>query len=251
MHVNSPGEEDFMARNRRITQAYARLFLQHRSFRFLGAAIFGSKQVGCGLDEAKKFFGKFTSKILSGPVVHEASDIAQLTFVLLNKGNVEVFKDVYPLHLFYHKYGRRRLKECTPPNFKARHVPRAFRRAFRELDAGCTRRANVRLLRYEQQRVLQKQVFNNRKLRAILIGNELVTQLPRLADLIGLRGLKSVLSSDCDEGPTVDYKGIDPAPFEHRWPFAKRVIGKFNELFSDEVKGGKEKLLAEILELLK
>lgn len=224
-------KESFIARNVRITRAYAKLFLGHRSFRFIGAAAFASKQVWCALQRAKGFFGGLRDwNLLPEPV--DPATISEVIFAALSLGNVTIFKSVYPMHLFYHRYGRKRLSKCSRPRRPGaprRYLP-VFRRAFRELDAGCTLRANVRLARYEQKQILQYTVFNKKKVKKAF---------GRVQDFTDLTGLdfaatKVEFSPACSGGKTILFNGDNVANVGERWEFAYDALAFFNSLHRNE-----------------
>ncbi|CAN7268465.1 hypothetical protein LJR230_001105 [Trinickia sp. LjRoot230] len=127
---------DPVARSRSINAAYAQLWLDDRRFQWAGLAAFASKQVGCGPLNAAEMIGKSNQQRnayqqwdknssplerLSPyasprmPMPDQASgEGARKVYEMLAKGNTALFLDVWPLHMFYKKFGLPRFKRCLP-----------------------------------------------------------------------------------------------------------------------------------------
>src|SRR5471032_458658 len=128
--------DDPIVRNRRINAAYAQLWLDDHRFQWAGLAAFASKQVGCGLLNAASMIGKsnrqrdayqqwdrqssplerlspYASPRM--PIPDQANGAGgEKVYQMLAQGNTALFLDVWPLHMFYKKYGLERLKRCLP-----------------------------------------------------------------------------------------------------------------------------------------
>jgi hypothetical protein len=107
---------DPVARNRRINQAYAQLWLADRRFQWAGLAAFASKQVGCGLLHAADNIQNSQEEIATAGrigVMGNADSAAASAmpsgiagssaymYQQLALGNTTLFLDIYPLHRFF------------------------------------------------------------------------------------------------------------------------------------------------------
>jgi hypothetical protein len=110
---------DPRARNARINSAYAKLWLGDNRFQWAGLAAFASKQVGCGLLHASTLsrrareYDRVSGADIGASFAYDAIAASSEEMVeLLALGNTTLFLDIYPLHLFYRRYGVERLKTC-------------------------------------------------------------------------------------------------------------------------------------------
>lgn len=203
----APHDEDHRARNRAISAAYARLYLENPNFTWAGLAAYASKQVGCAMDHArhamstgKKFLLGGTAALPIAPLPAlgsagygaGAAGAAAYTYEMLGKGNRELFLDIYPLHRFYQEHGIDKMRACagsrSPP------IPREALLGFQAIADGELSRSLAEIARHEQLNVLQPLIYDDYLLRRILVANETGVPLTSPAKL--------VLSSECDEGPT-------------------------------------------------
>ncbi|WP_233800412.1 DUF2515 family protein [Paraburkholderia sp. HP33-1] len=198
--------EDPITRNRRINAAYANLWLDDRRFQWAGLAAFASKQVGCGLLNAAEMIGKSASdsaanlrKVTSvGPAAwmmaygtQSAAGAATAegtakVYQMLAKGNMSLFLDVWPLHMFYKKFGLERLKRCLPERQALRGSvvwPIADRLlfaeskpevllAFQAIDAGNIAEGVALLARHEQINILQPAMYNDPSFALLMRANQ-------------------------------------------------------------------------------
>jgi hypothetical protein len=198
--------DDPRARNRRINAAYANLWLDDRRFQWAGLAAFASKQVGCGLLNAAEMIGKSASdsvanlrKVASvGPAAWMTAYGAQQmagaataegaakVYQMLAKGNMSLFLDVWPLHMFYKKFGLQRFKRCLPERQQLRgsivwpigaavtfgEVQPRVVRAFEAIDAGDTAGGVKMLAEHEQLNVLQRAMYDDPSFALLMRANQ-------------------------------------------------------------------------------
>ena len=105
---------DPVRRARRAAGNYAQLFLDDEGtdkegrFYWPGLAAFAAKQVADGIEIADKVVDGLT-----GSVFGAGRFAAAVTYYYLAKGNLWVFLEVTPWHLFYRQYGARSFNHCS------------------------------------------------------------------------------------------------------------------------------------------
>jgi len=198
--------DDPIARNRRINAAYAQLWLDDHRFQWAGLAAFASKQVGCGLLNAADMIVKSASdsaanlrKVTSvgaaawmmGYGAQSAAGAATAegagkVYQMLAKGNTSLFLDVWPLHMFYRKFGLQRFKRCLQERQALRGVvvwPIADRvlfaetkpevlRAFSAIDSGDISTGVEQLAQHEQLNILQPAMYNDPAFALLMRANQ-------------------------------------------------------------------------------
>jgi hypothetical protein len=187
-------------RNRRISAAYASLWLADQRFQWAGLAAFASKQVGCSLRHASAAMQRLGEEIRAS---HTGDSFEWLYKVMipalvgtgegylrgqLALGNLAVFLDVYPLHSFYATHGLDAMQRAI--GTRARIADRAhwpvrcqvlpFGKPFREIveaftlaDTGRLNESVLKLAWHEQVNVLQAVIYDDPKTRLALDGNQL------------------------------------------------------------------------------
>lgn len=106
--------EDCVRRAQRTAGNYAQLFLgdegtdKEGRFYWPGLAAFAAKQVADGMETARKFYS--TESRSAFEAVRYA---AAVTYYYLAKGNLWVFLEVLPWHLFYRQYGAKSFNHCS------------------------------------------------------------------------------------------------------------------------------------------
>ena len=106
--------EDCVRRAQRTAGNYAQLFLgdegteKEGRFYWPGLAAFAAKQVADGMETARKFYS--TESRSAFEAVRYA---AAVTYYYLAKGNLWVFLEVVPWHLFYRQYGAKSFNHCS------------------------------------------------------------------------------------------------------------------------------------------
>lgn len=192
--------EDALLRNRRVSAAYASLWLHDRRFQWAGLAAFASRQVGCGLLHMAQSMRRLGDGIRAS---HTADGFEWLYKIMipaivgtgagylrgqLSLGNLAVFLDVYPLHRFYARHGLAHMREALPARAAIAdrvHWPvsaqvLAFGKPFREIvegfalvDAGQLDASVLKLAWHEQVNVLQPVLYDDPKTRLALDANQL------------------------------------------------------------------------------
>jgi hypothetical protein len=193
---------DPRARNARINAAYAKLWLEDNRFQWAGLAAFASKQVGCGLLHAATLTREAEQlgrMAIGDPSLNDAYALpvrsSSQMLSLLALGNTALFLDIYPLHLFYMRYGIERFEACV----KARQnidnevlwpVDRRTLRfgypfseilqGFPQIDQGQVAQGVVSLAQHEQVNILQKVIYDRPDMQLLLRSNQAawVTSIP-------------------------------------------------------------------------
>jgi len=196
---------DPYARNARINAAYARLWLEDNRFQWAGLAAFASKQVGCGMLHAAKLKQEadesedFSRASMGDPTISDgyavmAKSSSQM-LSLLALGNTALFLDIYPLHLFYKRYGIQRFEACLnarknigdkvlwPVDRKILLFGYWFfeiLQGFQRIDGGEVTRSVDSLASHEQLNILQKVLYNRLDMQLLLKSNQAawVTDIP-------------------------------------------------------------------------
>lgn len=230
---------DPIQRNKNINAAYAKLYQQAPRLHWLGAAAFASKQVGCGLLEAKQVSDMADAQIEAAkygadpdPISLIKGGYAKTVDDHLATGNRNVFKDVYPAHLFYERYGLVHLKECAgsrrPP------LDDKVLQGFADIDAGHSADGAIKILQHEQLDILQTpEVFGNQEMVDIMRTNQWLSQTPVLGTLSGAQKTSVSYTPNCEGDPSVTFTGKNPADPNERWPYAQQVVQKFEDLISN------------------
>ena len=200
--------DDPIARNRRINAAYAQLWLDDRRFQWAGLAAFASKQVGCGLLNAAELIGRsnrernaYQQWQSSASLIERMSPYgsprmpipdqangggATKAYQMLAKGNMSLFLDVWPLHMFYKRFGLQRFKRCLLERQQLRGsvvwpiqaavpfgaVQPRVTRAFEAIDAGDTAGGVKFLAEHEQLNILQPAMYDDPEFALLMRANQ-------------------------------------------------------------------------------
>jgi hypothetical protein len=200
--------EDPVSRNRRINAAYAQLWLDDHRFQWAGLAAFASKQVGCGLLNAAELISKSNrernayqqwerqSSPLERmapygspriPIPDQANGAgAEKVYQMLAKGNTALFLDVWPLHMFYKKFGLQRFKRCLPERQQLRgsvvwpidnsvpfgEPPSEITQGFAAIDSGNISMGVEILAKHEQINILQPAMYNDPSFALLMRANQ-------------------------------------------------------------------------------
>lgn len=208
--VDGSIEANPLVRNRRISAAYARLWLADNRFQWAGLAAFASKQVGCGLLHAAATGAKnrqlreaiglsFVTGFPGAEAVAglQAGAEAGAAYIhnKLGFGNAHLFLDIYPLHRFYMERGWKEFSDhlAARQNRKYRTywnvdesvlkfgTPfREIRDGFRHIDENCPAESVKWLARHEQLNVLQRILYDDPVMQRLLALNQyaVVTGIP-------------------------------------------------------------------------
>jgi hypothetical protein len=180
--------------NLRITASYAKMYLSRPSvFKWAGMAAFASAEVGQGMQQAWQLgFGDWgltatgTSLVWVGGLVTTGKSVGPLLgkklFWALSGGNRFVWWDIFWQHLAYQEQGIASLVAAH----KAGELPQANLQAWQRIDAGHQKgdaaqiwQGNSELLRYEQEFVLQPQVYDRSRDIWPLISDDVPSPIPR------------------------------------------------------------------------
>jgi len=191
-----------LARNARINAAYARLWLADNRFQWAGLAAFASKQVGCGMlhaaklkQEAEEPMGVSIADPSFGDAYAMMAQSSSQMLALLALGNTALFLDIYPLHLFYRRYGIQRFEACLrarqnlgdkvlwPVDRKILPFGYPFPeilKGFQQIDRGEVMLSVQSLASHEQLNILQKVLYNRPDMQLLLKSNQAswVTGIP-------------------------------------------------------------------------
>jgi hypothetical protein len=192
--------EDPALRNRRISAAYASLWLQDRRFQWTALAAFASRQVGCSMGRAGQAMRDVAARIHASETADSFEWLYKVMIPALvgggegylrgqlSLGNLTVFLDVYPLHRFYLRHGLAQLRDTLAARKQivdSVHWPvgadvlpfgqpfRDIADAFALIDAGSVTDSVLKLAWHEQVNVLQRVIYDDPKTRLALDGNQI------------------------------------------------------------------------------
>jgi hypothetical protein len=179
--------------NRRITASYAKMYLSRPSvFKWAGMAALASAEVGHGMQQAWQLgFGDWgtsagaTALIWVGGLVKTGKSVGPMLgkklFWALTGGNRFVWWDIFWQHLAYQEQGIAALVAAH----KAGELPLANLQAWQRIDAGNQKsdaaqiwQGNSALLRYEQEFVLQVQVYDRSQDLWPVISDDVPSPIP-------------------------------------------------------------------------
>ena|ERR1700687_5723397 len=225
---------DPIQRNKYISAAYAKLYMQNPKLEWLGAGAFASKQVGCGLRAAKDAIDMAEADRgpwnmdRPNPIVQIQGGYAKTVYDALAKGNKNLFKDIYPSNLFYQKYGGDKLKQCA--NARQPPVDDLVVRGFSDIDAGHPDAGALKIAQHEQLHVLQSpDVFGNPNVVSVMKLNQSMSQ-HWYGRALGAQPTSVSFTANCTGDPSVTFQGTNPADPNERWPYAQKVVGTFDSL---------------------
>jgi hypothetical protein len=268
--------DDPVERNRRINAAYAQLWLDDHRFQWAGLAAFASRQVGCGLLNAAEMIGKSnrqrhayqqwdkTSSPLERlspyasprmPVPDQASgEGARKVYEMLAKGNAALFLDVWPLHMFYKKFGLRRFERCLPErvllsgtvnwpiadSVRFGTVREQIRRGYRAIDAGNLNEGVRMLAEHEQLNILQPAMYDDTAFAMLMRANQFAWALNIPTG--SAREIQLTLANQCTvTGASAKYEMFSKQPLANladpgqRMAFVLRAAQRFDELLRDPI----------------
>ncbi|WP_210735904.1 DUF2515 family protein [Massilia sp. Mn16-1_5] len=269
IRVDGSMEAKSQERNRRISAAYARLWLADNRFQWAGLAAFASKQVGCGLLHATATEARNRSvreavglSFVAGMPGAEAAVGLQAgaeagaayMHAKLGFGNAHLFLDIYPLHRFFMERGWKEFKDYLPHR-QTRKYPvywkvddeilpfgkplHEIREGFRYIDENCLVESVKWLAKHEQVNVLQPILYDDPVMRRLLALNQyaLVTGIPTgEAEAIEL-----TLSAQCKAKPgfTLPFSSNRYAKLwvvEQRMQFVLRAAEQFDRLLNSSAR---------------
>ncbi|MRX10008.1 hypothetical protein GJ697_19400 [Pseudoduganella sp. FT25W] len=271
---------DPVARNRRINQAYAQLWLADRRFQWTGLAAFASKQVGCGLLHAADNIQKSQEEIATASrigVMGNADSAAASAmpsgiagssaymYQQLALGNTTLFLDIYPLHRFFMLRGYKHLHSCLPQRaeisqmiiWPAEKTRIPFGKSFDEILKAFKMIENnevtqsVKVLAYHEQiNILQPAIYDTTAMRLALDANQLswATDFPT-----GVAAeIELTLSAECksqSSSRNIWFSKNRTAKLydkDQRMAFVYQAATRFDNLLSGSSKPNVEASIAEI-----
>ncbi|TKC86793.1 hypothetical protein FAZ69_19265 [Trinickia terrae] len=268
--------DDPIARNRRINAAYAKLWLDDRRFQWAGLAAFASKQVGCGLLNAAELISKSNRQRNAYPKWERSSsplerlspyasprmsmpdqatgEGAAKGYQMLAKGNMALFLDIWPLHMFYKELGLQRFEKCLKERAQLRGSviwPIADRvlfaeskpevlLAFRAIDAGNIVESVRLLARHEQINILQPAMYNDPSFAMLMRANQFAWALNIPTG--SAREIQLTLANQCTvTGANAQIEIFSKQPLanlaapDQRMAFVMRAAQRFDELLRDPI----------------
>ncbi|WP_063547669.1 DUF2515 family protein [Burkholderia territorii] len=267
---------DPMSINRRINAAYAQLWLDDRRFQWAGLAAFASKQVGCGLLHAADMIARSNRQRdayqrwerASSPLerlspygsprmpVHDQAygEGSRKAYEMLAKGNMALFLDIWPLHMFYKEFGLQRFERCLKERAQLRTTVRwpigdsvqfaadrsEVRAGFRAIDAGNIARGVEALAQHEQINVLQPVMYDDPYFAILMRTNQLAWALN--IPTASSQEIQLTLANQCTvSGGNAQREVFSPHPLAdlgnagQRMAFVLRAARRFDELLRDPI----------------
>jgi hypothetical protein len=266
--------DDPIARNRRINAAYANLWLDDHKFQWAGLAAFASKQVGCGLLNAAELVRKsvrdsaagLRTAMRYGPAAlatpypaQAAADAATgvgaaKVYQMLALGNMSLFLDVWPLHMFYKQFGLQRFKRCLPERQELQGSVRwpiaaavAFAKVqsqvisgFEAIDRGDLTGSVKYLAEHEQLNILQPAMYDNPEFALLMRANQFAWALNIPTG--SAQEIQLALANQCTvSGANARIEMFSREPLANladpnqRMAFVMRAAQRFDDLLHDPV----------------
>jgi hypothetical protein len=181
--------------NLQVTSSYAKMYLTKPSiFKWAGMAAFASKEVGNGMAQAWELgFGAgadmftpaavWVGGILTGRGGNAGPMMGKLLFWALSGGNRIVWYDIFWQHVAYRDSGIKTLEDAH----QAGEIPEASFAAWSIIDSAVKKNeienvwmGNALLLKYEQQEVLQPQIYDAKEVKELwpAISPDVPTPIP-------------------------------------------------------------------------
>lgn len=224
LQLTERSRDELKKRNRLISAAYAKLFLSQApsgastTVRFIGAAAFGSKQVGCAMDTLPP----------------------SMEFNRMAEGNAAIFESFYPASRFYaeniDQHGKewvmRCLEERYPPD-PLTGKPAPVVEGLRLISEGQLKAGVMTIVRHEQGKVLEDSMYNLKKEE--IPGNNSLFALT-MNSAIWFGQFEAVYSADCgasDDKYIVEYPHWSIS-LEKRMVFFEQSVDLFNQLWTSD-----------------
>lgn len=230
--------DQLLARNRRISAAYAELFLRDAesggpstNLLFVGGAAFGSKQVGCGM----------VNQWTNMPAVER-----------LAAGNAAIYESFYPASRFYveniNRMSKEQLIRCLEQKYPPENGEQSpIVKGINQIMEGKNMEGVLTIVDHEQGEVLKKAMYGLENAAIWGFGNTFFRS--QMSGAIISNQFKAVFSSECSTGNVnhiVEYPSFlerefdwtsglnSPVSFDNRMMFFTRVLNKFVELWSGD-----------------
>jgi len=194
-NLNDPFE-----RNRKISAAYAKLYEDDTRLEWVGVAAIVSRQAGCAMNLAKE---------ASGSVLPMKSGPASTALEALGKTNQAIFQDIYPVAVFYQKYGAKKLEQCAVDENGVHQASPKLVDAIKDIDSGTPeglRTGSDKIANYEQRDIIQDHIYSKQEYKDAFEKNERWAKRP-LGRWFGARPTQLPLSSECTDKDPVPFNG--------------------------------------------
>lgn len=196
---------DPQERNRKISAAYAAMCQKCPQYQWICLAAIVSRQAGCAMQQAKD---------ASNSWLPWKSDPARTAFNALADANKDIFQTIYPGMAFACQNGLDALKQCNTHVDGQTIVPPKIMDALDDYAKGTPegiRAGSDKIAQYEQQDIVQDQVYADPAVREAFKSNEKWVNY-RIGRALGATKPELPLSSDCS-GTPVPFSGsiLNPA----------------------------------------
>jgi hypothetical protein len=174
---------------------------------------------------------------------------AATVYDMLAKGNMALFLDIWPLHMFYKKFGLQRLKRCLPERQKLSgsvlwpiadkvlfgEKTAEILQGFEAVDAGNISEGVRSLALHEQRNILQPTMYDDPLFATLMRTNQFawVTHMPTGS----VQEIQLTLANQCTVANNDTRREIfskqplaNLADVEQRMAFVLRAAQRFNEL---------------------
>jgi hypothetical protein len=267
--------DDPVLRNRRVSAAYASLWLEDPRFQWAGLAAFASRQVGCGLLHMAQTMQRLGNEIRASRPADNFEWLYKIMIPALvgtgtgylrgqlSLGNLAVFLDVYPLHRFYARHGLAHMRETLAARQAIAdrvHWPvpvqvLAFGKPFREIaeafalvEEGRLDASVLKLAWHEQVNVLQPILYDDPKTRLALDANQLGAATGSEG---GFEAIELTFGTACpaQEGATTVFSSLQNAhlyDIGQRMDFVGRAAAQFDALLGGGQRGAIAQALRDI-----
>lgn len=227
LRLQDDSRDELAKRNKRISSAYARLFLSQApggpstKIHFIGAAAFGSKQVGCAM-----------SMFRYSPTIE---------FARLASGNAAIYESFYPASRFYaeniEKYGKdwvfKCLEERYPPDqFTGKPAPVV--EGLRLISEGSIKEGVLVIVRHEQSTVLGESMYQLKDEEIPYWSNMDFAFAMNAAIWFGqFEATYAASCSTSNKNHIVEYPGWTIS-YENRMRFFELSVDKFSGLWTND-----------------
>jgi hypothetical protein len=196
---------DPIERNRKISAAYAQMCQKCPQYQWICLAAIVSRQAGCAMQQAQDASNSF---------LPWKSAPARAAFNGLADANKDIFQTIYPAMAFACQYGLDALKQCNTHIDGQQIVDPKIMEALDNYAKGTpesSRAASDMIAQYEQQDIVQDQVYSDPEVKKAFESNEWWANY-RIGRWLGATKPELPLSSDCS-GTPVPFSGsiLNPA----------------------------------------
>lgn len=236
VHTESEKSPDAaVQRTRRIARQYGDLFCRDPCLYWAGMAAFASWSVARSMQRALALADLELARVFGRLDITGAILVQHLA-----TGSLCVYRELFWPHLAYSERGIQELESCRPNVDLPQSLLWSFQtieRSKRQQDMELCWQANMELLRYEQETLSQRCLYDP--------APELWKFLSKSSNLLrrlGLPILKSPIPGDASSIHDA-IQDANIANFEHRWKWiSKHMIPAFRSLLANDVEGVKAML---------